>query len=73
MVPSMSLMVTPLLLFANCWKNGSVLKRKKSKLLVIKMGKDTLKKMVIGNVKRLKTGDNKITLMRLAKIVIYYG
>ena len=68
----MILMVTPLLLFANRWKKDSVLKRKKGRLSVIKMGGDTFKGTVIGNAKRLKTGDNKITLMSLAKIVVYY-
>ena len=68
----MTLMVTPLLLFSNRWKKDNVLKRKKGKLTVTKMGGDTFKGTVIGNVKRLKTGDNKITLTSLSKIVVYY-
>ena len=66
------LILLPILLLTNRVKNQRVLKRSNATTDVLTLPGDSLKGSVVGNVKRLKTGESKITLMSLAKIIIYY-
>lgn len=67
-----AMIITAIELFTNREKRDSFLKRKKANRQILKIKGRSFMGTVAGVTKRLKTGDNKITLSTLCSIAVYY-